>query len=173
MGTPKAALDWHGSTLLRRVTGIVVRSVRGPVVVVCAPGQDLPALPPAVGVVFDERPGRGPLEGMAAGLRALGDRAAIAYVSSVDVPLLEPAFVRAVVASVDGAVDIAAPDLDGRVQPLAAAYRVDVRGVVAELLAEDRLALGALLARCRVAAARGRRASGTRVGGESQRPGGV
>jgi hypothetical protein len=44
MGSPKAALGWHGSTLLRRVTGIVARSVDGPVVVVSAPGQALPAL---------------------------------------------------------------------------------------------------------------------------------
>ena len=38
MGTPKAALEWHGSTLLRRVVGLVGRSVDGPVIVVCAPG---------------------------------------------------------------------------------------------------------------------------------------
>ena len=44
MGSPKAALDWHGSTLLRRVTGIMGRVVAGPVVVVSAPGQVLPEL---------------------------------------------------------------------------------------------------------------------------------
>ena len=33
MGSPKAALEWHGSTLLRRVAGIVGRAVDGPVVV--------------------------------------------------------------------------------------------------------------------------------------------
>src|SRR5215213_7709623 len=49
MGTPKAALEWHGSTLLRRVVGVVARSVDGPVVVVRAPGQQLPALPGGVG----------------------------------------------------------------------------------------------------------------------------
>ena len=97
MGSPKAALDWHGSTLLRRVTGIVARSVDGPVVVVSAPGQALPALDGAVEVVTDDREGRGPLQGIAAGLAAIGDRAEIAYVSSTDVPLLHPAFVRAVV----------------------------------------------------------------------------
>ena len=34
MGTAKAALEWHGSTLLRHVTGIVGRAVDGPVIVV-------------------------------------------------------------------------------------------------------------------------------------------
>jgi hypothetical protein len=40
--------------------------------------------------------------------------------------------------------------VDGQLHPLAAAYRVSLRAVVEELLSEDRLALGALLERCRV-----------------------
>ena len=68
MGTPKASLEWHGSTLLRRVTGLVQREVDGPVVVVSAPGQELPALPGGVELVEDAREGRGPLQGLAAGL---------------------------------------------------------------------------------------------------------
>jgi molybdopterin-guanine dinucleotide biosynthesis protein A len=151
MGSPKPALDWHGSTLLRRVTGILARSVAGPVVVVSAPGQDLPAPAGGVEVVADERPGRGPLQGLAAGLAALDGHASAAYVSSVDVPLLHPAFVHAVLASaLDGDVDAAVPEVGGRRHPLAAAYRVSVRGVADALLSEDQLALGALLDRCRV-----------------------
>ena len=53
MGSPKAALEWHGSTLLRRVCGIVGRAVYGPIVVVRAPGQALPALPDSIEVVED------------------------------------------------------------------------------------------------------------------------
>jgi molybdopterin-guanine dinucleotide biosynthesis protein A len=152
MGSPKAALEWHGSTLLRRVAGILARAISpGAVVVVSASGQTLPALPAAIEVVADARPGRGPLQGLEAGLRAVQDRADVAYVSSVDVPLLDRAFVRAVVASVlDGEIDAAVPDVDGHLHPLAAAYRVSLRAVVEELLSEDRLALGALLERCRV-----------------------
>ena len=97
MGLPKAALDWHGSTLLRRVTGLAQRTVDGPVVVVRAPGQELPELHPSVEVVSDAREGRGPLQGLAAGLAAIGDRAEVAFVSSTDVPLLHPAFMRRVI----------------------------------------------------------------------------
>ena len=97
MGTPKAALEWHGSTLLRRVTGIVARATGGPVVVVRAPGQELPALPRNVEVTEDAREGRGPLQGLAAGLAAVDGRAEVAFVSSTDAPLLHPAFVRLVV----------------------------------------------------------------------------
>jgi molybdenum cofactor guanylyltransferase len=61
MGTPKAALEWHGSTLLRRTAGILSRVAEGPVIVVRAPGQDLPDLPPGVEVVDEPREGVGPV----------------------------------------------------------------------------------------------------------------
>ena len=47
----------------------------------------------------DAREGRGPLQGLAAGLAAVGDRAVAAYVSSTDVPLLHPRFIRRVLAA--------------------------------------------------------------------------
>ena len=56
MGQPKAALEWHGSTLLRRTAGILARVADGPVLVVRAPGQELPALPPRVTVTAVARP---------------------------------------------------------------------------------------------------------------------
>ena len=54
MGTPKAALEWHGSTLLRRTVGILARATGGPVVVVRARGQELPELPKDISII----PGR-------------------------------------------------------------------------------------------------------------------
>lgn len=151
MGSPKAALEWHGSTLLRRVTGIVARAVDpGPVIVVSAPGQALPALAPGVEVVADSREGRGPLQGLAAGLAAVGDRAPIAYVSSTDVPLLHPAFVRRVLGALDDGVDVALPDVGGYRQPLSAAYRVAVISTVEELIAADRMRPAFLFERSRV-----------------------
>jgi molybdenum cofactor guanylyltransferase len=150
MGSAKAALPWHGSTLLRRVTGIVARCVAGPVVVVRAPGQELPGLNPGVEVVQDAQEHRGPLEGLAAGLEAIADRADVVYVSSTDLPLLHPAFVQHVVASLDGGADVVLPEVDGYRQPLAAAYRTDLLATVQELVAADRLRPAFLFERCRV-----------------------
>jgi len=96
MGAPKADLEWHGSTLLRRTVGIVARATGGPVVVVRASGQVLPPLPGSVIVVDDPRPGKGPLQGIAAGLAALQGRTDAAFVTSTDLPFLHPAFIRAV-----------------------------------------------------------------------------
>jgi molybdopterin-guanine dinucleotide biosynthesis protein A len=150
MGAPKAALEWHGSTLLRRVTGIVSRAVDGPVIVVRAPGQKLPELDPVIELVADAREGRGPLQGLAAGLEALDGRADVAYVSSTDVPLLHPAFVRRVVETFSDDVDVVLPDIRGYRQPLAAAYRVGLLEIVDELIAADRLKPAFLFERCRV-----------------------
>jgi molybdenum cofactor guanylyltransferase len=150
MGTPKAALEWHGSTLLRRVVGIVGRSVDGPVVVVRAPGQALPGLPGEVEVVEDAREGRGPLEGLAAGLAAVRDRAHAAYASSTDVPLLHPRFIRRVLAGLDDDVDVVLPDVGGFRHPLAAVYRTELADVVERLIAEDRMRPAFLFQACRV-----------------------
>ena len=137
MGTAKAALEWHGSTLLRRVVGVVARGVDGPVVVVRAAGQDLPPLPPSVEVVDDAEEGRGPLQGIAAGLAALEDAAEHAFVCSTDLPFLHPAFVRRVTRALDGA-DVALPVVRGFRQPLAAAYRTGLAKAALDLLAQGR-----------------------------------
>ena len=151
MGRPKASLEWHGSTLLHRVAGIVARAVDGPVVVVRAPGQELPSLPRGVRVVEDAREGRGPLQGLAAGLRAVAGDAERAYVSSTDVPLLHPAFVVAVLAHADREdVDVALPVAQGFKHPLAAAYRTSLLADVEELIMSDRMRPAFLFERCRV-----------------------
>jgi molybdenum cofactor guanylyltransferase len=150
MGFPKAGLDWHGSTLLRRVTGLVARAVDGPVVVVSAPGQELPELPAGVRVVSDAIEGRGPVQGLAAGLEVVGADAEVAYVSATDVPLLHPAFVTGVIAALTDEFDVALPDLGGFRQPLAAAYRPALLGTLNELIAADLMRMAFLFERCRV-----------------------
>ena len=150
MGTPKAALEWHGSTLLRRVVGIAGRSLDGPVVVVRAPGQALPELPDGVEVVQDAREGRGPLEGLAAGLAAVRERAHAAYASATDVPLLHPRFIHRVLSALDDDVDVVLPDVGGFRHPLAAVYRTELVDVIERLIAEDRMRPAFLFEACRV-----------------------
>ena len=145
MGTPKAWLDWHGEPLLRRVVGLVARGAGGPVIVVRAPGQELPALPAGVRVVEDAREGRGPLQGLLAGLEAADGE--VAFAASTDVPFLHPRFVAAVCRAVDGA-DAAVPFVDGFRQPLAAAYRTALVPLVAELVEAGRMKTGFLFERC-------------------------
>jgi molybdopterin-guanine dinucleotide biosynthesis protein A len=137
MGRPKAWLPFAGETMLGRVVRLL-GTVVSPVVVVAAPGQDVPPLPTEVDVVRDPQRGRGPLQGLAAGLEALSGRAGAAYVSSCDVPFLQPGFVRRM-AELLGEQHIAVPDVGGYRHPLAAVYRASVLDVVRRLLEEDRL----------------------------------
>jgi molybdopterin-guanine dinucleotide biosynthesis protein A len=118
--------------------------------VVRAPGQALPALPRGVDVAEDAREGRGPLQGLAAGLAAVGDRAEVAFVSSTDAPLLHPAFVRLVVRSLDSGHDVALPRAGGFPHPLAAAYRTSLLPAVEVLIDADRLRPAFLFEQCRV-----------------------
>jgi molybdenum cofactor guanylyltransferase len=151
MGTPKAALEWHGSTLLRRTLGVLARSVDGPLLVVRAAGQPLPGMPQRVDVVEDPEEGLGPLQGIAAGLAALAGRARAAFVCSTDLPFLHPAFVHRVLMALTDDLDVVLPVARGYPQPLAAAYRVTLAPLVAELVATGDLRPAFLLRhdRCR------------------------
>jgi molybdopterin-guanine dinucleotide biosynthesis protein A len=179
MGTPKAALEWHGATLLHRTVSIVARATSGPVVVVRAPGQDLPGpLPVGALVVEDPREGKGPVQGIAAGLAALAGRAEVAFVASTDLPFLHPAFVQRVLRGLSGTApdgtapdgtapdaaratgpgpdgedpgtppDVCLPVARGYPQPLAAAYRVALAETAERLVQEGRLRPAFLFAQC-------------------------
>jgi len=147
MGEAKALLDWHGTPLVCRVAGILTR-VCAPVIVVAAAGQELP-LPGGVERATDAAPQRGPLEGIAAGTRALAGRAGAVFLAATDLPLLHPAFVAGLVDELPG-YDVAVPVLGGHDQTLAAAYDAAVLRRAPELLAAGRPRVAALLDGARV-----------------------
>ena len=137
MGTSKALLPFGPETMLQRVVRLLGEIV-APIVVVAAADQALPELPAGVIVTRDEREGRGPLEGLRAGLRALPAHADAAYVTSCDVPLLVSGFVRQMLELARG-YDIAVMEIDGFPHPLSAVYRRAVLPNVEALLEQDRL----------------------------------
>ncbi len=158
MGTAKAALEWHGSTLLRHVTGVVGRAVDGPVIVVRAPGQELPPLDPRVILCDDVEEGRGPMQGLAVGLAAAAEQVETAFVCSTDLPFLHAAFVRAVLRGFesvagtppDDGPDVVLPFVHGYRQPMAAGYRTDLVPQINRLIAADRLRPAHLFEECNV-----------------------
>jgi molybdenum cofactor guanylyltransferase len=148
MGRPKSGLEWHGSTLLFRTAAVVARAA-GPVVVVRAPGQELPELPDGVETVEDPVEGLGPMQGVAAGLGHLADRAPAAFVCSTDLPFLHPAYVRGVLRGLDDpAVELVLPTVRGFRQPLAAAYRTGLAPLIEAQIAAGNLRPGMLLKHC-------------------------
>ena len=137
MGTPKALLPFGPETMLQRVVRLLSNLV-APIVVVAAHDQELPALSSNVIIARDERDGRGPLEGLRAGLKALPQGVDAAYVTSCDVPLLVPDFVRQML-EISRGYDVAVMEIDGFTHPLSAVYRRSTLAHVEELLALDRL----------------------------------
>jgi molybdopterin-guanine dinucleotide biosynthesis protein A len=162
MGLPKATLPFGPELMLSRVVRLLSSAV-SPIVVVAAPQQTLPPLPAEVIVARDEREGRGPLEGLLAGLGAIAPYAEAAYATSCDVPLLVPAFVSEMVRRLQdwnategvpySAFDVAVPVEGGFHHPLAGVYRTSVLPAIEELLARDQLRPAFLfdrVATCRV-----------------------
>jgi molybdopterin-guanine dinucleotide biosynthesis protein A len=137
MGSSKALLPFGTETMLQRVIRLL-GTVASPLVAVAAPGQELPPLPASVFVTRDEHEGRGPLEGLRAGLAALPPDVEIAYVTSCDVPLLVPQFVERMI-DLLGDADVAVIEIEGFAHPLSAVYRRRVLPHVDALLAADRL----------------------------------
>jgi molybdopterin-guanine dinucleotide biosynthesis protein A len=143
MARPKAWLPFAGETMLERVVRLL-QEVVDPIVVVAAPGQDIPVLPANVSLTRDEVQGRGPLQGIAAGLTALSPRVDAAYVTSCDVPFLQSAFVRRMIELLGDRM-ICMPYVNGYHHPLAAVYRIEVVEAVKKLLSENRLSVTSLL----------------------------
>jgi molybdopterin-guanine dinucleotide biosynthesis protein A len=137
MGHPKALLPFGPELMLQRMVRLIQGVVQR-VVVVAAPGQALPPLPADVIIAHDRREGRGPLEGLAAGLAALPPEASAAYATSCDAPLLREAFVRRLI-ELHAGHEIAVPFVGGYHHPLAAVYSKSVLAEAERLLAEDRL----------------------------------
>jgi len=137
MGTSKALLAFGPETMLQRVVRILGEVV-SPIVIVAAVDQELPPLPEGVIFARDENEGRGPLEALRAGLKALPADVDAAYVTSCDVPLLVPGFVNQMIDLASG-YDIAVMEIDGFTHPLSAVYRRSTLALVEDLLANNRL----------------------------------
>jgi molybdenum cofactor guanylyltransferase len=139
MGRDKATLPFGPELMLQRVVRLLSAAVdTEDMVVVAAPSQCLPDLPPAVTVVRDSHEFRGPLQGLATGLGAIGNRFDAVYATACDVPLLVPAFVEQMFESLSD-FDIAVPFDGQHYHPLAAVYRPRVLPHIQSLLDANRL----------------------------------
>ncbi len=144
MGRSKAWLPFGPERLLQRVVRLV-GTVARPVVVVAAPGQELPGLPDDVAIVRDPVAGRGPLQGLEVGFAAMPDSVELVYATATDVPFLEPRWITRLVELI-GDSDMVIPKVGGYLHPLAALYRRGVMLPVVEgLLARDCLRVTALV----------------------------
>jgi molybdopterin-guanine dinucleotide biosynthesis protein A len=117
MGTPKALLPFDNQPLIVHIVG-TLRRLFPEVVVVAAPGQDLPSMP--VTLVRDEVAYQGPVGGIYYGLTAASGDAA--FVTSCDSAFLNSDLISHLVSQISQH-DVVVPHWQGRFQPLHAVYR--------------------------------------------------
>ncbi len=137
MGQPKAWLPFGDETLLQLIVRTVNTQV-APLVVSAAEGQDLPPLPDEVEIVRDELSDRGPMGGLSVALAHLSGRAEAAFVTSCDTPLLKPAVIRQLIATL-GDADAVIPRQGRWHHPLTAVYRVSLAARCRELVQREQL----------------------------------
>lgn len=144
MGSDKALLPFGPEAMLQRMVRLIRQTIAADqIVVVAAENQKLPPLADTINVIRDQRPDRGPLEGLAAGLQVIDPRIDAVYVTSCDVPLLVAPFVRTMFEFL-GDYDIAVPKDDNHYHPLAAVYRTSVLTAIQQLLNANTLSLRGL-----------------------------
>ncbi len=142
MGRDKASLPFGNETMLARVVRIVRAAV--PEVVLVARADQ--SIPEGWTVVRDRVEGLGPLAAIAAGLMNI--TAERAFVVACDMPFLQPALVRRMLALSEG-YDVAVPVIDGFTVPTAAVYARAIAPVAEDVVARGHLSPRALLERVR------------------------
>jgi molybdenum cofactor guanylyltransferase len=133
MGTPKALLRFGDEPLIVHIVR-TLRPLFDEVVVVAAPGQELPSMP--VTVVRDDVAYQGPVGGIYYGLKAAGE--AFGFVTSCDSAFLSTALISHLW-SLRADYDVVVPHWEGRFQPLLAVYRATVLPVLERQLANGEL----------------------------------
>jgi molybdopterin-guanine dinucleotide biosynthesis protein A len=143
MGRDKATSIFDGRTLVEQVVSAVSARCT-PVFVVAAPGQALPDV--HAEVLRDDVRGDGPLVATGRGLRAAAEAGIeLAFVCAVDMPLLTSELIDELAgpAARLGA-DVVLP-WDGRSHYLAGIYRTSLHERVAELVADGKRSMRALV----------------------------
>jgi molybdopterin-guanine dinucleotide biosynthesis protein A len=133
MGTPKALLLFDGEPLIVHVVA-TLRRLFDEVVVVGAPGQDLPSMP--VTLVRDDVAYQGPVGGIYYGLGAGGGD--VGFVTACDSAFLNSRLISHLLSQISQH-DVVVPHWQGRFQPLHAVYRRSVLPLLQGQLARGEL----------------------------------
>jgi len=144
LGRDKALLEIGGETLLARTVRLL--STLCDKVIVVGPPERAEVVP-EVRVLPDERPGIGPLGGIATALRAAEHERILAV--ATDMPLLNPSLLHHLL-TVDRDADVVIPRVEGRTQQLHAVYSHACLPIIDDQLARDDYKIDRFFSRVRV-----------------------
>jgi molybdenum cofactor guanylyltransferase len=133
MGTPKALLRFDNLPIIAHIVSTLQR-LSAEVVVVAAPGQELPSMP--VTLVRDGMAHQGPVGGICYGLAAATTD--VCFVTSCDSAFLNARLIEDLVSRISDH-DVVVPHWEGRLQPLHAVYRRSVLPLLEKQLVRGEL----------------------------------
>lgn len=143
MGQSKAMLLFDGTPLITHVVANL-RPLFADIVVVAAPGQELPSLPATV--VRDDVAYQGPVGGICYGLAAAA--ADVCFVTACDSAFLSQRLISHLVSQIPD-YDVVVPHWQDRLQPLHAVYRRRLLPIVREQLSRGELRVVSLFDKVR------------------------
>ncbi len=151
MGRDKALLPIDGRPMIRSLVRSLVPLSRA--VIVSLNDRDRHeelkrALPAGVRVVYDERPGQGPLGGICAGLKASDSD--LNLVVACDIPEVDPGFIAEMLSQAGHHDVVASVDREGKANALLALYRRSVVPLIEEQLDQGKTKAVLFHPRCRV-----------------------
>ncbi len=145
MGTNKALLPLPGQpseTFLSRLTSTLIPLCAEVLVVARDPDQFAHITAPPARMVFDEKPGGGPLMGLYSGLNAI--QSPTALVIAVDMPFVQPALLTFLLSQYQENT-LLVPRVEGVPQVLLALYPRSILPLIETLLQQGKRAPRALL----------------------------
>ncbi|PEB50105.1 molybdenum cofactor guanylyltransferase [Bacillus pseudomycoides] len=149
-GEPKALANWQGRTFIEQILKVMKTTIQD-VVVITHPDIKERLVTLVEAPVIEDIPsyrGNGPLAGIVSGMEQI--KAEWYIVSPCDTPNVSSEWTTELVGQMSDDYEAIVPIIDGRKQPLLAAYHWSVKEKIYTLLEEDKRSMGQLLSQCNV-----------------------
>ncbi|MFJ8528190.1 molybdenum cofactor guanylyltransferase [Bacillus sp. NPDC094106] len=149
-GEPKALVNWQGRTFIEQILKVMKTTIQDVVVITHPDIKERIVTLVEVPVIEDipSYRGKGPLAGIVSGMEH--SKAEWYIVSPCDTPNVSSEWITELVRLMSDECEAVVPIIDGRKQPLLAAYHWSVKKKIYPLLEEDKRSMGQLLSQCNV-----------------------
>lgn len=149
-GEPKALAIWQGHTFIEHIVQVIQTTVQNVVVISHPDIKEKIVTLVDVPVIEDisSYKGDGPLAGIVSGMEHI--EAEWYIILPCDTPNLSNEWITALVKQISEGYEAIVPVIDGRKQPLLAAYHQSMKEKIYTLLEEEKRSMGQLLSQCNV-----------------------
>ncbi|MFD5263906.1 molybdenum cofactor guanylyltransferase [Bacillus wiedmannii] len=149
-GEPKALASWQGSTFIEHILKVMTRTLQEVVVISHTDIKERVEQLVQVPVIEDipHYKGNGPLTGIVSGMEYI--EADWYAIMPCDAPNVSPEWFTILLEQTSNEYDAVVPIINGRKQPLLAAYHNRVKEKIYALLQEEKRSMGQLLSQCNV-----------------------